>query len=266
MIYKPEGDGIPFWLKAALAGVAFVGFLATLVTLWIARLNRRLNSEIVERREGEHEIQRATAQAESARQQLVAMSEALPLAMFQMEFKPGGGVFYNFIGSRVEQILGVPFMDLMADPSLRWRHVHPDDREAARTTLADATQRVRSGEIKHSIEMFVRTSLNSRLRWVLSSAYAAPPLPDGTVIWNGFYQDITERKQADDELKESEAYNKMLFQESHRPIVVYDPAKNGFIDCNPAAVKMYGFSSRRRCWARHRSMFRPQRNTTEPIL
>ena len=64
------------------------------------------------------------------------------------------------------------------------------------------------------------------------------------MIWNGFYQDITERKQAEDKLKESEAYNKMLFQESHRPIVVYDPAADGFIDCNPAAVKMYGFSSR----------------------
>jgi hypothetical protein len=69
-----------------------LGLVATLVTLWIAKLNRRLSSEIVERREAEHEIQRATAQAESARQQLMAMSEALPLAMFQMEFKAGGEV------------------------------------------------------------------------------------------------------------------------------------------------------------------------------
>ena len=114
----------------------------------------------------------------------------------------------------------------------------------ARATLADATQRVRAGETERSVEMVVRAALDGQLRWVLSSAHAAPPLPDGTVIWNGFYQDITERKQAEDKLKESEAYNKMLFQESHRPIVVYDPAADGFIDCNPAAVKMYGFSSR----------------------
>ena len=85
-----------------------LGLVATLVALWIARLNRRLNSEIIERREAEREIQRANAQAESARQQLVAMSEALPLAMFQMEFKLTATSRYNFIGSRVEQILGVP--------------------------------------------------------------------------------------------------------------------------------------------------------------
>jgi hypothetical protein len=88
--------------------VALLGLVATLVTLWIARLNRRLRSEVIERREAEHEIQRTRAQAETARQQLVAMSEALPLAMFQMEFRAGGDVRYNFIGSRVEQILGVP--------------------------------------------------------------------------------------------------------------------------------------------------------------
>jgi two-component system, sensor histidine kinase and response regulator len=112
----------------------------------------------------------------------------------------------------------------------------------------------------------VRVLLNGPPRWVLASAYATPPLQDGTVIWNGFYQDVTERKQAEDELKASEAYNKMLFQESHRPIVVYDPAENGFIDCNPAAVKMYGFLSRDDCSARRRSMSQPRRNTMEPTL
>lgn len=244
LMYKLQGDHVPFWLKAALAGAVLLGLVATLVTLWIAKLNRRLKSEIIERREAEHEIQRARSQAEAARQQLVAMSEALPLAMFQMEFKAGGPVRYSFVGSRVEQILGVPLTDLMADPSVRWRHVHPDDAEDARGTLEDATQRVRAGRIEPTAEMVVRAVLDGQPRWVLSSACAAPPLPDGTVIWNGFYQDITERKQAEDKLKESETYNKMLFQESHRPIVVYDSEAGGFIDCNQAAVKMYGFSSR----------------------
>ena len=159
LIYKSEGDGIPLWLKAALAGVALLGLLATLVTLWIARLNRRLKSEVIERREAEHEIQRARAQAEAARQQLVAMSEALPLAMFQMEFRADGGVRYNFIGSRVEQILGVPIEELMADPSVRWRHVYRDDAQVARATLANATQRVRAGEMERSVEMVVRAAL-----------------------------------------------------------------------------------------------------------
>ena len=201
LIYKAEGGAIPLWLKASLAGAAMLGLVATLVALWIARLNRRLNSEIIERREAEREIQRANTQAESARQQLVAMSEALPLAMFQMVVHPDGNLRYTFVGSRVEQILGVQRKRLMDDSSLRWRHVHPDDRELARNTLVAASRRVCHGEGERSVEMVARVLLNGQPHWVLSSAHAAPPLADGTVIWNGFYQDITERKRAEEAVR-----------------------------------------------------------------
>ena len=242
LIYKAETGAIPLWLKASLAGAAILGLVATLVALWIARLNRRLNSEIIERREAEREIQRANAQAESARQQLVAMSEALPLAMFQIEFKSGADVRYNFVGSRVEQILGVPVKELMAEAALRWRHVHPDDAEVVRSILADATQRVRAGDFKDSVEIVVRVLSNGQPRWVRSSAYPAPPLPDGTVIWNGFYQDITERKQAEDELKASEERFRRLFEDSADAMLLIDDSR--FVECNAAAVAMLRMRSR----------------------
>ncbi|NGZ04747.1 MAG: PAS domain S-box protein [Magnetococcales bacterium] len=57
-------------------------------------------------------------------------------------------------------------------------------------------------------------------------------------------RDITQRKAAEAALRDSEAYNKMLFQESARPIVIHDPRGEGFIDCNPAAVCLYGYASR----------------------
>ncbi|MBP8019273.1 MAG: PAS domain S-box protein, partial [Hylemonella sp.] len=56
-------------------------------------------------------------------------------------------------------------------------------------------------------------------------------------------RDITARKLAEMQIRDSEAYNKMLFQDSNRPIVIFDPEK-GFIDCNTAAIKMYGYSTR----------------------
>jgi len=56
--------------------------------------------------------------------------------------------------------------------------------------------------------------------------------------------DVTERKKAEAALQESEAYNKLLFRESRLPLVVVDPATERFIDCNQAAVEIYGFSSR----------------------
>ncbi|MFC7420648.1 response regulator [Iodobacter arcticus] len=199
--------------------------------------NERLSS-------AEQAIERACFEAEVAHQQVVEMSNALPLVVFQMQAHQDGTHFYNFINQRVEQVLGVSAEDLNIDPELRWRYVHDDDKAFAQNTVRDESARICAGQKANTIEMTVRVLLQEQLHWVLFSCCPSSPLPDGSVIWNGYYQDITERKYAEDELRESEAYNKMLFQESHRPLVVHDPQANGFIDCNEAAVKIYGFASK----------------------
>ena len=46
------------------------------------------------------------------------------------------------------------------------------------------------------------------------------------------------------ELQESEAYNRVLFSDSQLALVVLDPQSNRYIDCNDAAVAIYGAASR----------------------
>jgi PAS domain S-box-containing protein len=43
-------------------------------------------------------------------------------------------------------------------------------------------------------------------------------------------------------LQESESYNKVLFQQSHRAMVVFDPETDCFIDSNQAAAEIFGYS------------------------
>ena len=50
-------------------------------------------------------------------------------------------------------------------------------------------------------------------------------------------------EQAERALQESEDYNKILFQELHRPFVVFDPEAQFFIDSNRAAAKIFGYPS-----------------------
>ncbi len=57
----------------------------------------------------------------------------------------------------------------------------------------------------------------------------------------GVIDDISQRKAAELALKESEAYNRLLFSESRTPMVVIDPDSGQFVDCNAAAVHIYGF-------------------------
>jgi two-component system sensor histidine kinase/response regulator len=57
-------------------------------------------------------------------------------------------------------------------------------------------------------------------------------------------KDIAAQKSAQRRLQQSEAYNAMLFQQSRRAMVVMEEANGTFIDCNDAAVQIYGFASR----------------------
>ena len=56
--------------------------------------------------------------------------------------------------------------------------------------------------------------------------------------------DITARKEAEEKLKESESYNRALFYDSNIPMVVMNSKTKKYIDCNNAAIKIYGFNSK----------------------
>jgi len=57
-------------------------------------------------------------------------------------------------------------------------------------------------------------------------------------------QDITERKRAEEDLRESQEYTKVLFTSSHIPHIVGDAETGRFIDCNAAAAKIAGYATR----------------------
>jgi len=63
------------------------------------------------------------------------------------------------------------------------------------------------------------------------------------ILFEGLSDMLSNIDQAQVKLKESEAYNRSLFQDSVRPMVIFD-LEQGVIDCNPAAVDAYGFKTR----------------------
>lgn len=58
------------------------------------------------------------------------------------------------------------------------------------------------------------------------------------------FHDGTERVKAEEALRESQEYTRVLFADSHIPLVVMDAETGSYLDCNQAAVKIYGYGSR----------------------
>ena len=62
---------------------------------------------------------------------------------------------------------------------------------------------------------------------------------DGRECLVGFFTDITERKQAENRLRESEDKFKTLYESSRDAIMITSPEK-GFLHGNPAAIELFG--------------------------
>ncbi|HJV25244.1 MAG TPA: EAL domain-containing protein [Aromatoleum sp.] len=60
----------------------------------------------------------------------------------------------------------------------------------------------------------------------------------------GLMNDISERKRAEQALLDSETYTKTLFERSFIPQAIVDPQTRRFVDCNDAAVAIYGCKDR----------------------
>ncbi|MEN8119941.1 MAG: PAS domain-containing sensor histidine kinase [Bacteroidota bacterium] len=60
----------------------------------------------------------------------------------------------------------------------------------------------------------------------------------------GIVRDITGQKKAEQALKDSESYKNALFHRSFAPMVVMDRDTYKFVDCNDAAIKIYGYKSK----------------------
>jgi PAS domain S-box-containing protein len=78
----------------------------------------------------------------------------------------------------------------------------------------------------------------------VESITAVPDIEIKSVIERFVRDSADEQKIIDEELTESKEYMKQLFNDSHIPLIVIDAETGKYIDCNKAAVRIYGYSSR----------------------
>lgn len=121
------------------------------------------------------------------------------------------------------------------------KRVHPDDIEYSLQAINNHL----SGKTKtFDIEFRFLTKSNNWM-WLRGRGRSVEFDSEGKVIrMIGTHTDITDRKLAEEALRESEEYKKLLFESSRIPIVVMDAKTFKFIDCNTAAVLKYGYSTK----------------------
>ena len=114
--------------------------------------------------------------------------------------------------------------------------IHPDDRDLVNSAYTESLENRTPYEIAHRLLM-----KDGRVKWVneiCRTDYDAQRRPVRSV---GTVQDITERKQAEEALRESEEKYRTVLETSLDPIVVYD-MEGKVIYFNPAFTRVFGWT------------------------
>jgi len=132
------------------------------------------------------------------------LSELAPGAIFQLEVKPDGEMRFNFMSRGIEGIHPDLNPELLRDnPRLGFSSIHPDDLQQVRLAMHEA--RLENRQWKSEFRV---VGSNGNIHW--HSVNATPePKQDGTVIWYGIFQDITESKEY------AKVLEQILFDISH---------------------------------------------------
>ncbi len=119
--------------------------------------------------------------------------------------------------------------------------IHPDDREETYRLFSDYLSSGPMGLYENTFRMKHK---DGHWVWIWSRGQTLKN-KDGTLsdVTVGTHIDITENKEAEEALRESEKRFRSMFTDSPVSIIIHDKDSGEIIDANPKAYKMYGFSS-----------------------
>ena len=150
-----------------------------------------------------------------------AIVEHMPAVTYTWDPRvPAGTLPPPYVSPQIEEILGVTPEEWKADPELWIRQIHPDDRERVleASKLSDETGEPFNIEYRHIKDDGV-------VVWVRDEAVVTERDAEGRpTMVHGVMYDITERKRAEEKLRETEARYRTLVERVPAVTYVWDAA------------------------------------------
>jgi PAS domain S-box-containing protein len=193
--------------------------------------------DLTERRQAETEQARLNAQLESQRQRLKNIVTNVPGVVWEAWGDPATGPLHmDFISDYVETMLGYSVEEWLTTPNLWLDAIHPEDRERAAREGSAHFAACQSFTID-----FRWITRDGREIWVESNTAVITDEEGKPVGLRGVNTDISERKRAEEALRESEERYRNLVENAH-DIIYEQDLKGNYTSANKAAEMITGYT------------------------
>ncbi len=197
-----------------------VGLVAVMILIVIFIWNRRLAREAAIRRKAEERFQSIAAN--------------VPGAIFRGHIKPDGTRAFTYVSNRLTEFFGLTPEQLLDDPDNFL--VLREDRRRFFETMDEAVVTGRDWEFEGRVQ-----TPSGEKKWFRITARTERTDDEGT-LFNGLLLDVTERKKAEEERRESEKRLAQIIDFLPDPTWVID-ARHRVVAWNRAMEKMTGIKA-----------------------
>lgn len=161
----------------------------------------------------------------------------VPGMVYQFEWHPSGKHRFTYVSPKSYEILGVNPQELIADYRGIADLLHADDVEGHTKTLDDC-----SIHLKYRYWEGRHVRRDGRTVWTSLSAMPRA-MEGGGVLWTGLIQDITEQKQLNQKIADSENLYRSLVNSLAEGVMLIN-ANETIQACNQSAQKILGLSEK----------------------
>lgn len=166
---------------------------------------------------------------------LKQLADLVPGGLYQFRLYPDGRMNYPYSSKGIERMFGVTQAQAREDAAALFAMINPDDLPAVKASIDESASQLCTWSIQ-----FRMRGKDHSWRWIEGNS-TPQKLPDNSVIWHGYLEDIDDKKRALLGLQESEQQLRRLFELAPSGIILADYQTATIIDVNAAMLKSTGY-------------------------
>jgi PAS domain S-box-containing protein len=143
---------------------------------------------------------------------------------------------FPFVSDRLGDISAIPVDELRQDGNVFFDYMHEEDVQAFANLGFESQANLSTWSMDFRLK-----AKEGGYRWIHGTSKPVY-LSDGSCLWYGYMEDITDAKEAEAAFKNSQVQVKTLFEDAPDGIVVLDQDAN-IVRWNPKAVKIFGWDA-----------------------
>jgi len=168
---------------------------------------------------------------------LANIASQIPGMIYRFRMAPDGTFSVPYSSEGIRDIFGCSPADVQNDFDPIFNAIHPEDREKVLQSIDESVKHMSKWRCEYRAQL-----PGEPIKWLLGNSIPEKRA-DGSIVWNGYNVDITDRKKAEEEITESEKRFKELAELLPEAVFESDLAVN-LTYVNQQAHKLFGYSEK----------------------